>query len=444
MVDPRWLISRRALLGGISAAGISTLLFPRSHARAQSAAPPTRLLIVHVPEGMWSGAQRPQAGGTDLGPIFGALQPYQSKINVINNLNMQSRDKGPGGDGHHRGVPHMLTGTEMADENNAGGPSIDQKIAQSIGGSSKFASIQLAVRIVYGDTNSTLIWSGRSRVVKPEQSPYNAYSRIFKDVMPSGPSPSPAPTTPVVNLKRSALDYSLAEVARLRPRLGAPDRERLDTYQASLRDIEKRIAAVEEPGGGGPVPMSCTPPSQGGAVDVKAESNYPKIGDLQMDLAVAAFQCNLTRVASLQWGNSNDQCTYSWLGVNTLGHDMAHNNSNCDPNHAKKLKVFQWYAGRAHYLVNKLASIQEGDGTMLDNTLVLWASEFSDSNGHASNNLTWLLMGNAAGYFTTGKIINAGGKSTNDVLTSIGNAMGLTDNTFGNSAYCDGPLAALR
>jgi hypothetical protein len=123
---------------------------------------------------------------------------------------------------------------------------------------------------------------------------------------------------------------------------------------------------------------------------------------------------------------------------------MAHNNSNCDPDGAKKLKTFQWYAGRAHYLVDKLANIQEGDGTMLDNTLILWASEFSDSNGHASNKLTWLLMGNAAGYFTTGKIIDAGGKSTNDVHTSIGNAMGLTDQSFGNPAYCDGPLAALR
>src|SRR5688572_20849046 len=145
-MDRRWLISRRALLGGITAAGVSSLV-PRGFAKAQ-AAPSPRLLIVHVPEGMWKGAQRPVAGGTSLGPILEALQPFQSKLLVLNNLEMKSREKGPGGDGHHRGVPHMLTGTEMQDENLAGGPSIDQKIAKAIGGSSRFESLQFAVRIV--------------------------------------------------------------------------------------------------------------------------------------------------------------------------------------------------------------------------------------------------------------------------------------------------------
>src|SRR5262249_28489073 len=103
-MDPRWLISRRALLGGLGATSLAALL-PRGRARAQSASAP-RLVIFHVPEGMWSGAPRPSAGGTDLGKIFEALQPYQSQILLLNNLSMKSRDHGPGGDGHHRGVPH--------------------------------------------------------------------------------------------------------------------------------------------------------------------------------------------------------------------------------------------------------------------------------------------------------------------------------------------------
>src|SRR4051812_37166355 len=112
-MDRRWLISRRALLGGIGAAGVASLM-PRGLAKAQ-AAPLPRLLVVHVPEGMWNGAPRPVAGSTNLGQIFEALQPFQSKLLVLNNLNMKSRDKGPGGDGHHRGVPHMFTGIEMQD-----------------------------------------------------------------------------------------------------------------------------------------------------------------------------------------------------------------------------------------------------------------------------------------------------------------------------------------
>jgi hypothetical protein len=87
--------------------------------------------------------------------------------------------------------------------------------------------------------------------------------------------------------------------------------------------------------------------------------------------------------------------------------------------------------------------VPEGNGTMLDNTLVLWASEFGDSNGHAGNNLMWLLMGNAAGYFRSGRVLNCGGRSLNDLHTSLGNAFGLTDKTFGNPAYCKGPLPDL-
>jgi hypothetical protein len=439
-MDRRWLISRRALLGGISAAGVASLM-PRGFARAQ-AAPLPRLLIVHVPEGMWSGAPRPVAGGTNLGQILEALQPYQSKLLVLNNLNMKSRDKGPGGDGHHRGVPHMFTGTEMQDENLAGGASIDQKIAKSIGGSSPFESLQFAVRIVYGDTNGRPIWSAPGRVVSAMQSPFEAYTRLFGGMKPAamgGTTGGTMSSAPVIDLRKSALDNAIAEFKTLRPLLSASDRDRMDSYQESLRDIEKRLQTMAT----APVGAGCPPAGPGSTIDVKAEANYPKVGQLQMDMIVGAFQCGLTRVASLQWGNSNDQCTYSWLGVNTLGHDMAHNNSNCDPSGAKKLKTYRWYSEQFAHLLGKLDSIPEAGGTMLDNTVVLWASEFGDSNGHTPNNLMWLLMGNAGGFFKSGRILNCGGKSTNDVHTSLANAFGLPDKTFGNPAYCAGPLTEL-
>jgi hypothetical protein len=83
------------------------------------------------------------------------------------------------------------------------------------------------------------------------------------------------------------------------------------------------------------------------------------------------------------------------------------------------------------------------DGTMLDNTVVLWASEFGESNGHSGDNLMWLLMGNAAGYFRQGCILDCGGKSVNDLHTSLGNGFGIADKTFGNPAYCKGSLTDL-
>ena len=149
-------------------------------------------------------------------------------------------------------------------------------------------------------------------------------------------------------------------------------------------------------------------------------------------------------MASLQWGNSNDQCSYSWLGVNALGHDLAHNAGNCDPTGSKKQRVYQWYAEQFAYLLGKLDAAKEGTGSMLDNTVVLWASEFSDSNGHRSDKLLWLLMGNAAGYFKQGQVLDCAGRSVNDLHTSLCNAFGISDTKFGNPAYCRGPLVGLR
>jgi Protein of unknown function (DUF1552) len=436
-MDERWLISRRALLGGLGVAGVSAML-PRGlrgSAFAQ-AAPPTRFVVVHVPEGMWNGAPRPAAGASSLGPIFSKLEPFRSKLTVLRGLDMKSRDFGPGGDGHHRGVPHMLTGTEMLDEGNAGGMSVDQKIAQAISGSSKHKSLQFAVRIVYGDTNSRPLWSAPGRVVPAMQNPWEAYDRVFAGLSttPVAAAPSTRP-----DLRKSALDNALQEISSLRGQLTAADRERVDSYQESLRDIERRLVTTPMP-----APASCTKPSLGATTDPEAESNYPAIGKLQTDLLVAALQCGQTRVASLQWGNSNDQCRYPWLGVNTLGHDMAHNTGNCDPGGNKKLTVTQWYAEQFAYMLGKLQSIPEGTGNMLDNTVVLWVSEFSDCNGHAANDLMWVLMGNAAGYFKQGQILDLDGRGTNDLHATLCNAFGIAGNTFGNAKYCSGPIAELR
>jgi Protein of unknown function (DUF1552) len=440
-MDQRFLMSRRALLAGLGGVAGAAML-PGGVKRAHAAAP-TRFVVVHVPEGMWSSAKRPAAGTTQLGPILDPLQSYQSRINVLLNLDMKSRDKGPGGDGHHRGVVHMLTGTEMKDDANAGGASVDQKIAQKIGAGLPFGSLQFAVRIVYGDTNARPIWSGPGKVMPAMQSPFDAYKRLFSGTATTPSTPS-TPSKPAFDLRRSTLDYALAETAELRNRLGTSDRATLDSYQESLRDIERRLGGLAATGGGGGGGTTgCSKPTVGASIDVKAESNYPTIGKLQMDMMVAALQCNLTRVASLQWGNSNDQCTYSFLGINTLGHTLAHNSNNVDNDGSKKQKVYRWYAEQFKYLLDKLSAIPEGDGTMLDNTTILWVSEFSDSMGHNANKLMWLTMGNAGGYFKTGRIVDCGGRSVNDLHTSLCNAYGIADKTFGNPAYCAGALPGI-
>ncbi len=420
-----WRPSRRALLGGLAAVSGGALL-PRKSALAQSAGA-KRFLVVHVPEGMWSDAVRPAVGQSTLGPIFSPLDPFRSKLTVLDGLNLRSRDQGPGGDGHHRGVPHMLTCTEMADSENAGGPSIDQKIARVISGDTTFKSLQFGVRILYDDTNSALIWAAARDRLPAMENPWEAYARIFGSV-------AMADAPPPVDLRKSALDHALTEITSLRDKLPSLDRERLDSYQTSLRDIERRLANL-------PVPGQCAVPVLGAKVnDPRAEAAYPDMGKLQMDLIVAALRCDVTRVASLQWSNSVDQCSYPWLGVNKLGHDLSHSG---DDGSAPKQTVFHWYAEQFAYLLGQLDAAKEGNGSVLDNTVVLWVSEFSNSGMHEADKLLWLLMGNAGGFLKQGQVLPMNGRSVNDVHATIQNAFGISEPKFGNPAYCDGTIASL-
>ena len=167
----------------------------------------------------------------------------------------------------------------------------------------------------------------------------------------------------------------------------------------------------------------------------------PAIGRLQMDVLVHAMQCDLTRVATLQWSRSVDKCTYPWLRVNRWGHDAAHDRSAS----AEKLRIYRWYAEQFAYLLGALQGVQEIDGsTMLDHTAILWASEFGNSGAHDGNNLMWVLMGNVDGYFTSGRVHNLPGRSTNDLLTTLCQAYGMSDSSYGDPAHNSGPIASLR
>jgi hypothetical protein len=130
--------------------------------------------------------------------------------------------------------------------------------------------------------------------------------------------------------------------------------------------------------------------------------------------------------------------------VNSLGHDLSHNNNNCDPDNSKKRKVYDWYSQQFAYLLGKMNAIPEGSGTLLDNTVIVWASEFSDSSSHAGDNLLWFVMGNAGGYFKSGQVLNVAGRSCNDLMVSLQNAFGIAGNTYGNPAYCQGALPGLH
>ncbi len=429
-----WFCSRRALLGGLGAVGFNHLLPGSAQAQAP-VGPRKRFVVVYVPEGMWAGADRPAAGAATLGSIFGPMDPFRSKITALDGIDLATAiSDRPGVDEHHR-LPHLLTCTKMLDGRTGGGPSIDQKIAQVIGGNSTFQSLQFGVQIVYKDGSGRPIWKGRGEQLPAMEDPWLAYDRIFGGQM--GQPAQPGQTPPAFDLRKSALDYSLAEIASLQARLPASDRTRVESYQSSLRDIERRLQGLQggvEQGGGG----ACTPPKLGAPTDIKAKANFPAISQLQIDLLVTALQCGTTNVASLQYGNSVDQCTYPWLGVRRTGHDLSHGSSRTE-----QQKVYRWYSEQFAYLLGKLQAVPEGDGTMLDNTVVLWVSEFGNSSSHSLKNLMWFVMGNVGGFLRQGQVLKLPGRSVSDLHVTLAHAFGIPDATFGDPAFCTGPIAPL-
>jgi hypothetical protein len=434
-----WLCSRRAFLGGLGAVGFSHLSPGAAHAQTRK-----RFVVVYVPEGMWTGADRPAAGATTLGSVFGPMDPFRSKITALDGFDIATAaaDR-PGVDEHHR-LPHLLSSTKMVDGRTSGGPTLDQRIAKVIGGNSTFESLQFGVQIVYKDGSGRLIWKDRAEQLPAMEDPWQAYDRIFGNRMgpavPPGQPGQPPPRS--FDLRKSALDYSLGEIATIQPRLAASDRMRVDSYQQSLREIEKRLQGAP----GGPAPGApaaggggaCPAPTVGAPMDVKAKPNFPMVAKLQIDLMVASFQCGITNVASLQFGNSVDQCTYPWLGVRRSGHDLSHGGSR-----AEQPKVYRWYAEQFAYLLGKLQAVPEGAGTMLDNTVVMWVSEFGNSFSHSLRNVLWFVMGNVGGFLKQGQVIKAPGRSVSDLHVTVLNAFGIPDKTFGDPAHCTGPIAGL-
>jgi hypothetical protein len=439
-----WLCSRRGFLGGLGAVGFGHLLPNGRLAHAQGTR--KRFVVVYVPEGMWAGADRPAAGANTLGSIFDPMDPFRSKIVALNGLDLATAiNDRPGVDEHHR-LPHLLGCTKMLNGVTGGGPTLDQKIAKAIGANSTFESLQFGVQIIYTDGSGRLIWKAAGEQLPGMQDPWQAYSRIFGGGMGQPAQPpqpgQPMPAPPAVDLRKSALDYSLGEIANVQSSLAASDRMRVEAYQSSLRDIEKRLQGL---GGGGTTPgggpggvAACSPPTVGAPIDLKAKANFPTISKLQMDLMVAAFQCGITNVATLQYGNSVDQCTYPWLGVNRSGHDLSHGS-----NRTNQQKVYRWYSEQFAYLLGKLQAVPEGAGTMLDNTVVLWVSEFGNSSSHSLRNLMWFLMGNVGGFFRQGQVLNVPGRSVSDLHVSITKAFGIPDDKFGDPAFCTGPVPGL-
>ena len=278
-----------------------------------------------------------------------------------------------------------------------------------------------------------MIYSGPGTPVPPVDDPLLAWDRLFKDL-----SADPLGQQRLAEERHLVLGSILSDAQKLRGRLGSADQMKLDQHLTAIDSINQHLDKVVTVGGDCQKPA--VPPDLGDIYDSK---NFEAIGKLQMDMLVMALTCDITRVASIQWTRSVGDIVFDWLGVTEGHHSLSHHPSD-DPN-AKNdiIKINTWYAQQFAYLIDKMKQVQEGTGTLLDNTVILWINELAVGNAHSHDDMRYLLAGKCGGAIKTGRNMVYNGDPHNNLLLSLCHAMDVNLPTFGNPAYCTGPLTGI-
>jgi hypothetical protein len=353
-----------------------------SHGTAYAAGPktatgeiPSRFVLWFngngIPERYWI----PADTGPEyrLTPCLAPLAPFRGDIHLVSGLdNPAARMPGPGND-HHRSMSGLVSGTPFSGRG-AGGASIDQIIANKIGGSTRFRSLQVGVcQESHGESiHRNMSWAGYERALPPELVPHNLFDRIFG-----------TKERDWLDRKQSVLDAVRDDFADLKGSLGSNDGRRLEEHLASVRDLERAILALP------PEYRKVEEPAIGG--DGK---DYPRIAKLQTDLLVHALASGQTRVATYMLTKCQSLVRLPWLGYTTLRHhDYTHTNAE-SPRAQRILRdICRWHVEEFAYLIARLKSIPEGGGSLLDHCCLLFIHEHAEANVHKNNGLVAVLAG---------------------------------------------------
>ncbi len=453
---PRWLLSRRAVLRGGAGAAIALPWLEAMQPRRAHAAKTTRFLVYYTPGGVEMDGWRPKGTETNftLGSSLAPLEPHKQDIIVTNNLDLQVTAEGAGHP-HSRGMGGLLTGEILppgpyrTNGGNAGfslGTSIDQHLGAKLGGDRKFKTLEMAVRWPSDGTDgrqvhpwNTIVYSAPGKPVPPAISPKAIFDRLFQDLTGSN----------FAAKKRSGaiLDAVLDEYKAVAGRVGAADRLRLDAHLTELQEVERSLQVAAQACAVPDLSKDLMEPFAAGSdkggdgyVDASKDVHIPRTGKLMMDMMALAFACDLTRVGTLQWMDSQSNNSFPWLNLNDTHHGYQHDRG-YQPDAIRRINT--WYASQFAYMLGRLKEKSEGSGNLLDETLVFWCTEISHPGSHSQKDMPCVLAGRAGGGVKTGRWLQLGGRSHIDLLVSILNAFGQDLNTYGRAKFCKGPIPGL-
>jgi hypothetical protein len=438
------MISRRTFLRGSGVAlGLPWLEAMAAPASGSTLAkPPVRLAALYMPNGTNVSAWYPQGSGRDftLSPTLAPLESVKDQILVLGNLwNANSK----GGDGHYVKEAAILTcatikKTPGADIGNA--ISMDQVAAQRIANQTPLPSLELGVTpvavgvdAVVGYTRvygSHIAWANATTPLAREINPRSVYERLYRaSAMPAGST---------AKMDSLLLDRVLGDAKRLQSQVGSADRIRIDEYLSLMRSLEERVQRASS---GQQRQWKPRVPIDPKAAPADRPADHAEHVRLMLDMIAVAFQSDTTRVSTMMFGNSVSNVSFRFLeGVSAGHHDVSHHQKDAD-----KLRQYQliskWHIAQYAYLLNKLKSMKEGDGTVLDNSMVLFASALSDGDRHDPHKLPIVVGGGGGGRLATGQYLSyTEDTPLANLYVSMLDAFGTPVERFGDST---GPLQGI-
>jgi hypothetical protein len=408
MIITKKAIPRRTMLRGMGAMlGLPLLdsMVPAFCATTKTAAKPVnRFGVVYVPNGMIMQNYLPAAEGAgfELTPTLSALAPFRDQTLILTGLNCVPTPGRPGG-AHAKATTRFLTDVSPPTSETwlDAGISMDQILAQETGKHTQLASLELAIES--GETagacdtgfacpyTNTISWKSPNTPLPTQNNPRVIFERLFGD---SG-STDPKARLTRLQQQKSILDSVTEEVGRLSGVLPSSDRTKLTEYLDAVRDVEQRIQIAEQQSGD-QLPRVDHP--------VGVPANWEDHVRLMFDLEVLAYQCDLTRVITMMIGHEHSGMTYPQIGVPDAHHPISHHQH--EPEKVEKVaKINAYHVKIFTYLLEKLRTTPDGEGTLLDHMTMIYGAGMADSNTHSPYNIPMILAGGGAGNLKGGRHI---------------------------------------
>ena len=438
MMITRKPIGRRAMLRGmgtVMALPLLDAMVPSAMALEQGAAARKRLQVIYTPNGMMMQNWTPKTAGEgyELSPILKPLEPYRNKFSVFSNLaHVQAEALGDGAGDHGRCCGGYLTGTHVKKTEGAditAGISMDQLVAKQFGEKTQIPSIEVGLEppSLVGSCDSgyscaytnTLSWSNASTPLPVTINPREVFERMFGD----GDSLDAKSRMAQLRRQASILDFVAQDAKRLSRSMSENDKKKLDEYLTSVRDIEKRIQKVEKGGADTAALPAYARPS--GVPD-----RFEDYAHMMIDLQVLAMQADITRVCSFMIGREVSGRSYPEIGVPDAHHPLSHH-GNDKEKIAKLTKINTLHMEQVAYYFKRMSETKEGEGSLLDSTLVLAGASLADPNNHDHRDLPVLVAG---GLFKGNRhVIAPKDTPMTNLMLSMMDALGVECHSIGDS-----------